>query len=55
MVKTPKRFAIVRARRTWGALKPVTRVKQSKRVYSRKRPEPYEPRFQDDTGGTHKF
>lgn len=26
----------VKVRRTWGALKPVTRVKQSKKVYDRK-------------------
>lgn len=26
----------IKIRRTWGQLKPVTRVKQSKKIYSRK-------------------
>lgn len=42
----------VKVRRTWGLLKPVTRVKQSKKLYRRER---YEPRFHEDTGGTCKF
>jgi hypothetical protein len=31
-----KKGKSVKVRRTWGTLKPVTRVKPSKRIYSRK-------------------
>lgn len=32
-----KRQRKVKIRRTWGDLRPVTKVKQSKKIYSRKR------------------